>query len=87
MYIALLQWFLCVFVCKLDGSNMTLRVSKGKEELPGWADNIDFDQDWGKRNTERERENARASCLLQDIKLSSLPQIKITTLDGNENFN
>ena len=76
---------------------MTLRASKGKEALPGWEDNIDFDQDWRKRNTERERERERergrereggmgAGCL-QDIKLSALPQIKITTLDGNENFN
>lgn len=30
---------------KLDDANMTLRASKGKEELPGWVDNIDFDQD------------------------------------------
>lgn len=33
------------FFCKQDGFNTTLRASKGKEELPGWADNIDFDQD------------------------------------------
>lgn len=35
---------------------MTWRANKDKEELPGWADNIDFDQDCGKRNTGRERE-------------------------------
>ena len=78
---------------------MTLRASKGKEELPGWEDNIDFDQEereiQREREGERERERERkreteggmgAGCL-QDIKLSTLPQIKITTLDGNENFN
>lgn len=66
---------------------MTLRVSKDGEVLPGWADNIDFDQDCGKRKTGREGEGGAEAGCLQDIKLSTLLQIKITTLDGNENFN
>ncbi len=40
-----------------------------------------------KREREREREREAGASCLQDIKLSTLPQIKITTLDGNENFN
>lgn len=66
---------------------MILRANKDKTELPGWADNIDSDQDCGKRNPGRERERRTEAGCLQDIKLSSLLQIKITTLDGNENFN
>lgn len=47
------------FFCKLDRSNMTLRVTKGTIELPGWADNIDFDQDYGKEKYGEEKNSKR----------------------------
>lgn len=52
---------------------MTLGASKGKEELPGWADNIDFDQDRGKRNTEREREGGKGGQEQAVCKTSNFP--------------
>lgn len=75
-------------------SNVTLKAHKGGAELSAPEADADSDQDWGKRNNLRvwtwESEREKGGGVrggLWDIKLSLFPQIKITTLDGNENFN